>query len=163
MCLCTVIPLNNVFNYFIFHCFRELSASQNNLKFLPGSMKMMARLNHLDVSNNPFTGDCITTELITMKPLSLKELGARCVIANKIFVSEAIIPLTVLQFMHGCDFCACGSACFNPAYSKIVYSCIGKISSSYTVSVGESTQKPFRVSICSDRCIRQKFAEQLSA
>ncbi|XP_034252973.1 leucine-rich repeat protein 1 [Thrips palmi] len=143
---------------------RELYASQNNLRFLPGSMKMMAPpLTHLDVSNNPFTGECITTQMITMKPLSLKELAARCVIAKKIFVSEAIIPLTVLQFMHGCDFCACGSACFNPAYSKIVYSCIGKIASSYTVSIGESTHKPFRMSICSDRCIRNKFADQLAS
>lgn len=142
---------------------RELSASQNNLKFLPGSMKMMFPLSHLDLSNNPFTGDCVTTQMITMNPLTLKELAARCVIANKIFVSEAIIPLTVLQFLHGCDFCACGSACFNPAYSKIIYISVGKIASSYTVSAGESPQKPFRISICSDRCIRQKFIDQLSS
>ncbi|KAK3925892.1 Leucine-rich repeat protein 1 [Frankliniella fusca] len=142
---------------------RYLSVASNQLRFLPGSMfKPLNRIEHLDVSDNPFSGDCITTSTATAKTPSLKELAARSVISFRIQVNESIIPLTVLRFMQGCDFCICGSACFNPAFSKILYSDIRKVACNVILGPGESMFKPFRVSLCVDRCIRNKFAECIS-
>lgn len=141
---------------------RYLSAANNKLKFLPGSMTLK-HIDHLDVSQNPFTGDCITTSIVTLKTLSLKELAARCVIAYKIPVSEAVIPWTVLRFMQGCDFCACGSACFNPAHSTIIHSNLRKIAGTVILGPGDSASVPFRMSRCVDRCLRSKFAELISS
>lgn len=123
---------------------------------------ILKRLEHLDVSDNPFSGECITTALMSMKPLSLKELAARRVISLRISVSEAVIPYTVLKFMQGCDFCVCGSACFNPACSKISTQDITKIASTVILGPLESSMKPFRICVCSDRCLRSKFAKFVS-
>lgn len=111
----------------------------------------------LDVSHNPFTGECLTTDTSTPKTLTLKELAARCVISLRIPVNEAIIPYTVLRFIQGCDFCICGLACFNPTSSKIVSFDIRKLadcmSGNIVLGPGESSWKPFRIAYCADRCI----------